>query len=107
MSIEIVEQDGGNAYLIRGQAARDLRDGKALRRLREVLPDGGHLSLGGPWAEGKWNIEAYDSTEQPLPLWTVNGVPAMMSVPVANGYGPTIAEAADKCCDALVKESIA
>lgn len=80
---EIVDAaDGGNAYFLRGQAAQDLRDGEALRRLREALPEDCRLDV----------------------MWTSGGqVVVTGSGPGVDqcNTGATIAEAADKCREAL------
>lgn len=77
------------------KTAQDLRDGAALRRLREALP-------GDPsW----WYQVVYDYDPEDIPSlpWLVfaGGPDDSMDEPKASGGGNTIAEAADKCREAL------
>lgn len=65
-----------------GKAAADARDGAALRRLREAIGEDWRLH---PAGDG-WTVEAL--TNRSVAAWS-------------NYYGATIAEAADKCREAL------
>jgi len=78
----VVYDDGANTYMLRGQAAQDLADGTALRRLREALPDDTHVAL-VQWPPDQWNVGVMR-----------DGGP---SSPVVAMTGDTIAEAADAC----------
>ena len=94
-----------DGYMLTGQAAQDYADGVALRRLREALPSGEDdrvtviLSIDYGDTEASWwqvDVESAASvfeTEgraRPEEIWYEH-----------TGFGATIAEAADKCREAL------
>jgi hypothetical protein len=87
----VVYDDGANTYMLRGQAAQDLADGTALRRLREALAEVAPMSYIAitPTDDG-WEV-AIGSY--------VNRYEADDRDSVATAA--TIAEAADKCREAL------
>ena len=77
----VVYDDGANTYMLRGQAAQDLADGTALRRLREALPDDTHVAL-VQWPD-QWAAAVMRDGRPPSPVVSMTG--------------DTIAEAADAC----------
>ncbi len=73
---------------------QDMKDGAALRRLREALPEDTEISQQyQPWRPEpyRYQVQIYPSTQ----LGPYAGDPAWF------GSGATIAEAADKCREAL------
>ena len=78
---EVIAEDGGNAYMVRGKAAQDLRDGAALRRLREALPRAVRVQV--VFDPARYSDQVVVSTPDYVAL------------------GQTLAEAADKCREAL------
>lgn len=93
MTAEIVELpgDGGNSYMLRGEAAQDYADGAALRRLREALPEG-------------WTLEAvFDPGDIETKPWhvEVEDDDIHSEGPRALEYATALSEAADKCREAL------
>jgi hypothetical protein len=75
-----------------GQRVQDEKDGAALRRLREALPS--HRIL---WV-GIHSDETASETKGPL-VWAV--AHGYLDEGEIRGSGATIAEAADKCREAL------
>lgn len=69
---------------------QDALDGAALRRLREALPEGWQLILEGPYPQSLSNK-----------AWWVEPTPNVAGQMEADYGGTTIAEAADKCREAL------
>ncbi len=74
--------------------AQDIEDGRALRELREALPD--------EWDDPLLTIQWY--RWEGGPRWTVSPQDAAAEPSSVNraGRGPTIAAAADACREALV-----
>ena len=68
--------------------SQDLRDGAAIRRLREALPETHHIHCVGP------------NRRLPDHLWWIYVEDEELGV-IANAEAPTIAEAADKCREAM------
>jgi hypothetical protein len=92
-TVEIIEADGANAYMLKGPAAQDYRDGRALRELRELARSQSPHGDTSPrivlyWGDGKDFLD-WQGVVMPYDGVTVQcGLDAVES-------GATIAEAAD------------
>lgn len=86
---EVVYDDGANTYMVTGQAAQDLRDGAALRRLREACP------VGERW------FEVFGPHPESGHFQVVVETVGQYDTPGVLANGATIAEAADACREAL------
>jgi len=76
-------------------AEQDRRDGAALRRLREALPEGWVAIAGFGYTEPgtpEFEVDAWPHGRQAEQDWAI-------------GHGATVAEAADKCREALEGET--
>lgn len=77
------------------EGAQDMRDGAALRRLREALPD-------VPSYPDNYVVRVYDDPHDARDVRVVRvAIYDAMDREICEGFGFTIAEAADKCRAAL------
>ena len=89
----IIHQDDGS-YLVTGQAGQDLKDGTALRQLREALRRYDESQVVIRWHDPHWSRFHVD-----VEYWLESfSDPDVADV---GASGATIAEAADKCRAAL------
>ena len=100
--VEIVHDDGANTYMVRGGAAQDLRNGVALRRLWEALPDELVQRAERRYEALVIAIGCDTDSEPPCFYVQVETTNTYEGNSIhASGAAATIAEAADKCREAL------
>lgn len=92
----VVHEDGGNAYVLTGDAALDYRDGYTLRALRKAVWGRASVEVYGPRkTDGKFLVQVvpYDLYDQS---------PSSEAKVIIRREGSTISDAADQCLRGVI-----